>query len=292
MIIEKIDIPSDRKFIMAQPDAGLGNRLRCIYSGLYFAKQYKVPLDVLWLRETCCNADYSDLFEESENIRVHTIYHLGYKNRYALKSFASDCLLNKLKKRLKYFDAGMTTDLYAEKGEIGIIEELENNPAVCFMSSGQNCIDEHFEPSRDLIKPSAEIQERVDKIMTPYRDKRLIGIHIRRTDHTEAIANSSLESFTDIMKRECSDSIKNSGKEVFFYLATDDSEIEKKLFEEYPCIPHISFANQKSRNTSAGMKDAYVDMLCLSKCEKIYGSFASSFSKMAAVIGNVPIEIA
>ena len=150
---------------MAQPDAGLGNRLRCIFSGLYFSKMYGVPLDVLWLRETCCNADYSDLFEESENIRVHTIYHLGYKNRYALKSFASDRFLEKLKKKLKYFDAGMTTDLYAAKGESGIINEIEENHAVCFMSSGQNCEDDNFVLSRELIKPSAEIQKRVEEII-------------------------------------------------------------------------------------------------------------------------------
>ena len=291
MFVDKIEIPQNRKFIMAQPDAGLGNRLRCIFSGLYFAKVYNVPLDILWLRETCCNVDYSELFEESDNIKVHTIYHLGYKNRYALKSFATDGFMKNIKKRLKYFDAGMTTDLYEAKGEEGIREEIDNNPAVCFMSSGQNCSGEHFAASRDMIKPSEEIANRVDEIMRSYEGKRVIGIHIRRTDHVDAIANSSLESFIEIMKRE-SKGIGASDVQTFFYLATDDSEIEKKLTEEFSCIPHISFSSEKSRNTTAGMKDAYVDMLCLSRCEKIYGSFESSFSKMAAVIGNVPLEIA
>ena len=292
MFIEKLDIPDNRKFIMAQPDAGLGNRLRCIFSGLYFSKMYDVPLDVLWLRETCCNVDFFDLFEKSEKIRVHTIYHLGYKNRYALKSIASDRFLENLKKRLKYFDAGMTTELYAAKGESGIINEIEENHAVCFMSSGQNCEDDNFVLSRELIKPSAEIQKRVEEIMSPYMDKRIIGIHIRRTDHVDAIANSSLESFIEIMKRESAADAATNERSVYFYLATDDAEIEEKLQKEFACIPHVNFADFKSRNTSAGMKDAYVDMLCLSKCEKIYGSFESSFSKMAAVIGNIPLEIA
>ena len=297
MFVDKIEIPQNRKFIMAQPDAGLGNRLRCIFSGLYFAKVYNVPLDILWLRETCCNVDYSELFEESDNIKVHTIYHLGYKNRYALKSFATDRFMKNIKKRLKYFDAGMTTDLYEAKGEEGIREEIDNNSAVCFMSSGQNCSDEHFAASRDMIKPSKEIAKCVDEIMMPYNGKRVIGIHIRRTDHVDAIANSSLESFIEIMKRESmgdgvSEVDEQAGTKTYFYLATDDSEIERKLTEEFPCIPHISFSSEKSRNTTAGMKDAYVDMLCLSRCEKIYGSFESSFSKMAAVIGNVPLEIA
>lgn len=297
MIIEKIlgeqlDISDDRKFIMAQPDAGLGNRLRCIFTGLYFSKLYGVPLDVLWLRENCCNVEYSDLFEISENIRVHTIYHLGYKNRYALKSFASDRFLVILKKNLKYFDAGMSDRLYAAKGEEGFVNEIENNPALCFMSSGQHCTNEHFAQSRELIKPTKEIQNRVEDIMSPYMDKRLIGIHIRRTDHVDAIANSSLESFIEIMKRESAVAADINKKEVYFYLATDDLQIEEKLQKEFSCIPHINFAYTKSRNTSAGMKDAYVDMLCLSKCEKIFGSYESSFSKMAAVIGDIVLEIA
>lgn len=292
MFIENVVIPKNKKFIMAQPDAGLGNRLQCLFSGLYFSKMYGVPLDVLWLRETCCNVEYSDLFEASENIRVHTIYHLGYKNRYALKSFASDRFLVKLKKNLKYFDAGMSDRLYAAKGEEGFVNEIENNPALCFMSSGQHCTNEHFAPSRELIKPTKEIQNRVGDIMSPYMDKRLIGIHIRRTDHVEAIAHSSLENFIAIMKRESSAASNEDKKEVYFYLATDDSEIEKQLHKEFKCIPHINFATKKSRNTSEGMKDAYVDMLCLSRCEKIYGSFESTFSKMAAVIGDIVLEIA
>ena len=294
MFVEKIKVPKDGKYIMAQPDAGLGNRLKCIYSGLYYADLYNVPLDLLWLREPCCNVEYSDLFEESENIRVHTIFRLGYKNKYAFKSIATDRLLEKIKKKLKYFDAGMTSGFYKANGEPGIKTEIEENHAVCFMSSGQNCADEHFLLQLGKIRPAREILNRVDEIMSPYKDCRTVGIHIRRTDHTEAIANSSLESFIEIMKRESEieDTEKSADTKVWFYLATDDSEVEKSLFEMFSCIPHICFSSEKSRSTSAGMKDAYVDMLCLSKCEKIYGSFESTFSQMAALIGNAPLIIA
>lgn len=279
---------------MAQPDAGLGNRLKCVFSGLYYAELYNAPLDLLWLREPCCNVDYSELFAESSDIRVHTIFHLGYKNRYAFKSFASDRLLYKIKKQLKYFDAGMTTRFYQSEGECGVKSEIDENRAVCFMSSGQNCTDEHFSAQFAKIKPTEEISSRVEEIITPFEDCRLIGIHIRRTDHVDSIANSSLESFVEIMKRESeTEGAGNStNSRTKFYLATDDSEVEKYLVEMFPCIPHICFSREKSRNTSAGMKDAYVDMLCLSKCEKIYGSFESTFSQMAALLGNVPLTIA
>ena len=39
------------------------------------------------------------------------------------------------------------------------------------------------------------------------------------------------------------------------------------------------------------MIGAMVDLYCLAKCSKIYGSHGSSFSDVAARIGNIPLKV-
>ena len=280
----RIKIPKNEKFIMAQPDAGLGNRLRCMYSWIYYADYFKVPLDVLWLRETCCNVRYEELFKKDENVRVHTLYKLGYKNKYVLKSLASSVVFKRLKKKVKYFDAGKSTAIFENSGEKGFIDILKQSDAVCFKSCNQNCDGEHFIASRNRIEPAEDIKTRVDEILFEYTSKRLVGIHIRRTDHVDAIEHSTLEAFVKAMRKEADEG-------ACFYIATDDADVERQLNEEFECVPHKNFCDRKSRNTAEGMKDAYVDMLCLSRCEKIYGSYGSSFSVMASIMGDVTLEI-
>jgi hypothetical protein len=46
------------------------------------------------------------------------------------------------------------------------------------------------------------------------------------------------------------------------------------------------FIKELNRNSQQGITDAVVDMFCLSKTKYIYGSYWSSFSDIASVIGD------
>jgi hypothetical protein len=43
--------------------------------------------------------------------------------------------------------------------------------------------------------------------------------------------------------------------------------------------------------TQKGMNDAVLDFMALSRCKKILGSYASSFSELAALYGDLPLEV-
>jgi hypothetical protein len=45
------------------------------------------------------------------------------------------------------------------------------------------------------------------------------------------------------------------------------------------------------RSVTKGVKDAVVDLFCLSRTSKILGSYFSSFSQIAGRLGNIPVEI-
>lgn len=288
----RIENDNYKNKLVVQPDAGLGNRLYCLYSALYYSKILGRSFDLIWLRENCCNVAYDDIFERGiyvDKFKVYSTYHLGYKSRYAFKTIFSNIWMSLVKKKYEYYTSEETREIYNNSGESGILELLMKDKPLCIKANGKFFELEHFGEVRDIITPKKQIVDRVDEIMSDYLSdgKSVIGIHIRRTDNKASINNSPLEAFEEVMQYELS-----QNENTVFYLATDDEEVERDFSKKYKVIEHKTFGDNKSRNSAVGIMDAYVDMLCLSKCEKIYGSYGSSFSEMAALIGDTKLEIA
>jgi hypothetical protein len=272
-----------RKWIY--PDAGLGNRLNCLYSGLYWKRALGIDMEILWEVEYACCIEFEKLFRPIADVSVKTVYTLSVKKDHHLRSLFGKLYIAALKKKIFYCSSEMTSAIYKKGGEPEIRKKLNAAEGYCIKSSSHFADWEHISEVINEIKPTEEIEKRVLDIMNPYMDKRVIGVHIRRTDHKEAILHSPLELFIEKMQKDV-----NEDSDTVFYLATDDEEVENIMAKKFPLVEHKNFADRKSRRTEEGMKDAYVDMLCLSRCEKIYGSYGSTFSNMASLIGKIKCE--
>jgi hypothetical protein len=109
-----------------------------------------------------------------------------------------------------------------------------------------------------------------------------VGVHIRRGDHMKAKIYSPIKAFIQVMQQE--------HKSTQFIIATDsmaEREAVQVLFGERVTFPSISL----SRMTQHGMNSAVADFMALSLCCKVYGSYASSFSELAAMYGGVPLHV-
>jgi hypothetical protein len=131
------------------------------------------------------------------------------------------------------------------------------------------------------VKPTKSIQSAVDACTAKY-SSHTVGVHVRRTDHCTMSPYSSTQAFIDTMNAEV-----KQNTETKFYLATDSPEIMSqfiKLFKDRI----IWRSKDYSRNSERGIQDALVDLLCLSKTQKIIGSYKSSFSRTAAQLSDIP----
>ena len=110
-------------------------------------------------------------------------------------------------------------------------------------------------------------------------------MHIRRTDNLASIRQSPIELFYQKLDEE----IKEDDK-VAIYLATDSEEVKREMKERYG--DRIFCSGKKAdRGSLEGIREGITDMYTLARTQKIYGSFQSSFSDMAAQIGGTPLEI-
>ncbi len=274
-----MDVKTERNAIMLEPCAGLGNRLLAMTSAYELSRKLGKQLLFLWKREIGCAIRSEDLFE----IAVPTveISEMGWKNG-VLENLNS----NRMKRRYrKAADRFIECDEIADwkrEGGFARVEEMVAREPVSYIKSYTNLCEIRKE-SFSFLKPAPEVLERGGRVFSKISHD-TVGVHIRRTDHAEARANSPLSLFLEKMKAE--------GEQTDFYVTTDDPSVIEELKGHFPADRLIVYEEKVlDRDSKTGIQDALVDMLCLSKCRKILGSYQSTFSLIPSIMGGTELEM-
>ena len=149
-------------------------------------------------------------------------------------------------------------------------EDIENNKTdgilnEGFFSSLSNSVYistwEHFYPAKDyhLFIPRKALLEKVDNIAKKFGS------------HSVGAIEQELKIQPDTK----------------FYLATDDAKEEERLAVRFRDAIITNQNKTLERDSIAGMHDALIDLYCLSKTDKIFGSYYSSFTDIAADMNGI-----
>jgi hypothetical protein len=257
--------------IIVEPRGGLANRMRVLDSAMMLAKTIRAQLVVVWNIDTDLGAKFGDLFEPIPHVRVFCP---------DKKSLVGKFFANILHVAIKGV-AHRVSDAEIQDGKQGklTLEYLAKHKRLHFWTW------EAFWVS-DLafcdLHPIKRIVEAAKSIVSD----NMIGIHIRRTDNIEAIAKSPTQLFVDAIEREVS-----NDPCMKFFLATDDVKEEQFLQHRFPNRMVVHQKRSLDRKESKAIQEAAIDLYCLSRCKKIYGTYWSSFSETAAKIGGIELVV-
>ena len=164
-----------------------------------------------------------------------------------------------------------------------LIDTAETAPKGIYIHSG--CAFHPFTPQayRDMFRPVKAIAERVDA-MTRHFGSSTVGLHVRRTDNILSRRHSPLSLFENEIGK-----ILASDPETRFYLASDDPDVKRHLTDRFPDAV-LTAPLSADRTSLHGIIDAFTEMLVLSRCRLILGSWWNSYSEAAALIGNTPLR--
>lgn len=143
-------------------------------------------------------------------------------------------------------------------------------------------VENHFK----MFRPSENINKHIASITDKFVAD-MVGVHIRRTDQVKSIEYSKTENFIELMHREVKEN-----PQVCFYLATDDMKEEEIIRKEFPDRIISNEKRTLARDSEEGMFDAVVDLYCLAKCNRLIGSYWSSFTDIAAALYGIDAKIA
>lgn len=272
--------------LIVNPIGGLANRMRSIASGLSLASDMQIPVRVMWPVNRDLNICYDKLFCRDSlpcpladiNGKVDLFcYDIPRKrNLYLPKAFrimGSGCRLSDADELPRFIGnpEGLREHAASAKNRLQIRSGLEYYPF------DVNVYRRIFTPVESVQRLAASLCDMPPSEMT--------GLHVRRTDNVEAITRSPLRLFEEVVERQIA--IDSSA---IFYIASDSDEVKRSLVTRFGS-KHFRYSTMKvSRTTAQGMQMALAEMLVLSQCKKIYGSYWSSYSEAAAMLGNVPFE--
>ena len=254
------------KFLEFRPCAGLANRLRALVSAMCAAEDIGWALRIWWpIEHGIHTAPFSLLFKLPESIppfvssieeEWHTASELLVRNdaewAIAARRLQNEPGTAKLPPYLKSYYQFHTTD-----------------------------------PARWIrhlraLKPHDIHMKRVSEALVPGVGGPIIGIHIRRTDHTKCIKDSPTQLFISEMLK-----LRLCRPNTYFFVASDD-DVERKMLKKIFGANMLTLATRLDRTSIEGGVEAFLDFLALSQCQEIWGSVHSSFCELAAQYGGVP----
>jgi hypothetical protein len=263
-----------------QPIAGLANRMRVIESALEMVDDFNLDLKIYWRKSPACNCAFDKLFKTPERTKI-------IENYSPIRDGGKiDQIFNKWKKFyntffVKEYDHYLYfSDIIKMKNSIHDFSHVFTSETFFIQS-----FNDFYKKSKSelYLKPSDSMIEKINEICDNRFAKRTIGIHIRRTDNKRAI-----ESSPDILFFNKIDEELSLFPDTKFFLATDSQTVENDFKSRYG-DKMIVLKKKLNRYTEEGIITAFIDFLCLSRTLKIYGTFYSSFSVMAAEFGKIEL---
>jgi len=280
--------------LVVVPKNGLANRMRAIEAGAAFCARHGYPYRVDWWRDWDCNEAFFSLFEAPSRFPVRERpFSPGRIGSASMRLIRAAYLARGYQwiddEDVLWWDHQSGRERLAPWRRIvadsrplsdrcrGLV--LHTHRAFEPPASGTPLL----EPSRSLLAESRAI---LAQGCRPAGSCYWIGVHIRRADHARAKRHSPTGAFIDAIDRRLA-----RHPDALLFLATDSPEEESALRHRYGAKLVTADKQHWQRTTPAGVRAAMIDLLCLSLCDLILGSYWSSFSETAARLCNVEMEV-
>jgi len=270
--------------IVAKPFGGLCNRLRVIDSARTLARRLGTETQVIWKTAADMVAPFDQLFDAPPDIR--------FRNDGRFRFIQSPADWPRVARPLVRVSNRLlgVTRAYFERDVPRIWNGEDDLSALRATDTVFFCTCQSLQNWKNLdyswLRPQAELAERIRGHIAGFDGARVVGVHIRRTDHVISTGESPLELFVARMDVEL-----QTRPGTKFFVATDDPETERALVDRFGQQWIHTHKKQFGRDSVEAIRDAVVDLFLLASTESLLASAASSFSETAAIIGCIPITI-
>ncbi|WP_106219126.1 hypothetical protein [Pontibacter ummariensis] len=284
--------------------------MRAVDSSIALASELNKQLIVFWGRDRFVNCKFSDLFQQPKHFKVlEENQHYGKKALFPyLPGSRPSSLLRQSFYSFTKLALGIRSEILFEDLEDALLPLGDvAPPRITGMKDFEQKSYQHITPLLTRLKDEGSAfvcsawrlhpeqnykqnlvpVDRLNRKVTALTQGfgQTIGIHIRRTDHSQALQYSNLDKFKEAIDQEL-----RQDKNATFFLATDCPRTESELKRKYKNRIITFEKTSYNRNSTQGIQDALVDLCCLSRTNKILGSYFSSFSQVASEITGIREE--
>lgn len=267
------------------PAGGLANRMRAMVSGIMLARALGRRIDIRWPVNPQLHCPFHSLFDADATgvavTDVSAMHDLWLDDIPRKKNlFLTAIPVGRWRRRMFSDNNDEFIALCDNPEEMIAVMRSEKRPIA--IRSGLQFFDFTPDDYRHLIRPLPVFHQRARELLST-AGHGVIGLHIRRTDNLLSIRESPTTLFEERIRTHL-----DAEPSLKFFLATDDEAVKRHLRAKFG--PAMIIAPQAAvRNTTAGILNALTEMVALSHTRLIYGSYWSSFSEAASLLGNIPL---
>lgn len=253
------------------PTGGLANRIRVILSALQWQNDYGKKVSVWWRASSELACRFEDIF-----MPVDEIKEIGSERIWYFRLMKKLYKYHLIPWRIVFDDYQYNAVNQYVKNAMGGGKMMCRSFSRFYDGSAPD-YHQVFRLNTFMQQQVAEAQQCISPTT--------IGVHIRRTDNADSIRQSPLQAFETKMDKQLKDY-----PDTTFYLATDDQKVQEAFCKKYGKRMIIR-KGTLARDSKEGIRHAVVELYTLSACQEIWGSYYSSFSELAAQIGNKKLTI-
>ena len=163
------------------------------------------------------------------------------------------------------------------------------DPAIRYGNSPEEAL--HI-TAKNHLQIVPELQSALEKFKDTHFQRRMIGVHVRRTyeqgGSTRHVPNYRYFKIIDRLLK----------KDTGIFLATDNKAVEDRFRKRYPDLvttekwlpdkpgEAVHFARNEAMDKHAILREAITDLYLLASCDFLVYPGASSFSRLASILGN------
>lgn len=270
-------------------EGGLGNRMRVAAATAALAARLHAPVACLWMEQWGMRCRFDALFEPSALTAVG-----GHPFTLRDATRLESLLLARPQRRNLQLPRLVQRTLFADVifSERVMPLRMQGFDFLGWAGGGGKRLMHAYrdffrwDPGllAQLFVPTADVRRLIDQRCERF-SPHTIGVHIRRTDNQESIDDSPLDLFTREMDRQI-----GLHDDTRIYLATDDEPTKHTLCQRYG-TRIITSPTAADRESQAGIIEGLVEMYALSRTTHIFGSAGSTYSEMAAALGQKPFDV-
>lgn len=269
------------EFIVLYPRCGLGNRLRAMACAYALSTLENCPLYIHWRSEPDCIIEWNELFDAS---------------RFPMPGISMEELSHRYPNRTVFFNEQVHTDAF-------LLSNAKTSKYQGLIISGGHDFKHPEMSDHDLLHLKHRYYQNLLEYAHPdlqkeianvsFHPSSMIGVHIRsfvpKFDTADQYDFESDTAF-EVTTRFMNDVLLRDPMVTFFVACNNTSHVsmlEAMFGKEKIFVYQGIWSSYGSRETAEGIKNAFIELALLSKTKLILGTYRSSYSDEASIMGMV-----
>lgn len=283
-----------KKKAVATNAAGLANRIKAIFSAMRVNGE-NCPTPVHWKVNRSINCKFGDLFKNNDYVRETQFPLWRPKEGYwRLKVFPEDGIPENFRsEQLKLLDEQGHSMGQGHKGRF-IDHEYHRIP----LAVRQRYLK--FIPN---LEPIDYIKDEVEKFSGKFFDRKTVAVAVRSwadvriKKKTKRIKKKANQFGRHVSRQYQADNYLNfldqQDPDARFFVTGDTESAIQPILDRYGerVVVYPKQTVQGDRDSKEGMQDNLIDLLLISKCRHILGTFLSTFCETAWWFGGCEADV-